>query len=69
MNVVIWFDELNLGKGVLRDMSHLVSRLPSHIAISDRGGDWVVACAVSGDVPPPSAIFSQKYRVVAVFGG
>ena len=28
MNVVIWFDELNLGKGVLRDMSHLVSRLP-----------------------------------------
>ena len=42
MNVVIWFDELNLGKGVLRDMSHLVSRLPSHIAISDRQGDWVV---------------------------
>ena len=42
MNVVIWFDELNLGKGVLRDMSHLVSRLPSHIAISDRqgGGLW-----------------------------
>ena len=45
MNVVIWFDELNLGKGVLRDMSHLVSRLPSHIAISDVAGgemEWRV---------------------------
>lgn len=45
MNVVIWFDELNLGKGVLRDMSHLVSRLPSHIAISDGAGgemEWRV---------------------------
>ena len=45
MNVVIWFDELNLGKGVLRDMSHLVSRLPSHIAICDGAGgemEWRV---------------------------
>ena len=46
MNVVIWFDELNLGKGVLRDMSHLVSRLPSHIAICD--GDGVIVSVKVG---------------------
>ena len=42
MNMVICFDWLNPAKGMLLGMCQLWSHLPSHIAISDGQGDWVV---------------------------